>query len=278
MTEIQTNMIMKTADPIDGIDTVSKTKHIKQETTYKWHIYKSKEDYAAANNLPHSTLHNIIFFDMDNTLYPASSGVSAVMRDRIKLFLVQHLSFPEGEAGEVGNRFYNDYGLAIKGCVKHFGVDPRLYDGFVDGGLPLEQLVGPMEGSELEVVKGARGRRWVFTNAGRLHTERVLTMLGITELFEGVVHCDYTEPDFPAKPDRRAFERAIASVTDTNTDDKVYFVDDSGRNVEAGRLFGWRSVCLDELGEHGRMGCPVIKSLTELPSVFPELYDDDKVA
>lgn len=258
---------------MDAFEPVMQVHDKKCEQSPLWRIYSNTNEYARANDIDEHDLNRLVLFDLDNTLYPASSGVSLMMRDRIRLFLMQHVGLPEEEALEVGSRFYNDYGLAIKGCVKHLDVDPQLYDRFVDGGLDLENLLEPLRGEELEAVRGVRGRRWIFTNAGRVHAERVLRILNITHLFEAVVHCVYTEPDFPAKPNQSAYERVL-QYTGHSADTQVYFVDDSERNVEMGRLFGWKSACLAELEEQPNSSeFPIIRSLCELPRVFPELYN-----
>ena len=78
----------------------------------------------------------------------------------------------------------------------------------MDGGLQLEQTLGP-DARLATLLAGIRARRWVLTNAGLPHARRVLRLLGVEEYFEGIIYCDYSEPNFPAKPDRLAYERAM---------------------------------------------------------------------
>jgi pyrimidine and pyridine-specific 5'-nucleotidase len=69
-------------------------------------------------------------------------------------------------AEELSFKYYKQYGLAIRGLIKHHEVDPVDYDNFVDGGLPLEELLTP-SAELIGVLNRLRTDRWVFTNAGR---------------------------------------------------------------------------------------------------------------
>ncbi len=190
--------------------------------------------------------HPVFFFDLDNTLYPKSSGIDQLMARRIELFFVEHLKLPLEESQHLGARFYQDYGLAIKGLIKHFSIDPLVYDEFVDGGLPLDKLLQP--NTKLQQILqflNEHGSCWVFTNAGKSHATRVLKLLQLESLFAGVIYCDYSEPNFPAKPDRLAFQRAMQCV---GVDDpaRCYFFDDSVGNIRTAREIGWKAVYVNE--------------------------------
>lgn len=188
----------------------------------------------------------VYFFDLDNTLYPKSSGIAELMVERIELFFVNYLKLPLEESRVLGARFYRDYGLAIKGLIKHFSIDPLEYDRYVDGGLPLEDILKPYpELTTLMDRLSKRGSCWVFTNAGKCHATRVLKLLQIDCFFSGVIYCDYSETDFPAKPDRSAFIRAMrcAAVTEPS---KCFFFDDSIGNIRTAQEIGWKVVYIDE--------------------------------
>lgn len=186
------------------------------------------------------------FFDLDNTIYPKSSGIDQLMVERIELFFVDYLKLPREESKVLGARFYKDYGLAIKGLMKHFSIDPVEYDRFVDGGLPLEEILKPNRRLTCLVDKlSKRGACWIFTNAGKSHATRVLKLLKIDKFFSGIIYCDYSETNFPSKPDRLSFLRAMkcASINDPK---KCFFFDDSIGNIRSALEMGWRVVYVDE--------------------------------
>ena len=188
----------------------------------------------------------VYFFDLDNTIYPKSSGIDELMAKRIEMFFIINLKLPKEESQILGARFYRDYGLAIKGLIKHFSIDPLEYDRFVDGGLPLDEILKPSPNLKNLLNRlSQKGSCWIFTNAGKSHALRVLSLLEIKSFFSGVIYCDYSEENFPAKPDRLAFTRAMkcAGVDDPK---RCYFFDDSITNIRTAQVIGWNVVYINE--------------------------------
>jgi len=201
--------------------------------------------------------HPVFFFDLDNTIYPKSSGIDHMMARRIELFFTEKLRLPLSQAKELGARYYRDYGLSIKGLIKDFAIVPTEYDEYVDCGLPLDDLLRP----DAELKRAIRnlnknhGPCWIFTNAGKTHALRVLRLMELdsSEYLQGVIYCDYAEPDFPAKPDRMAFDRAMrrcgVRAEDPSDRRRCFFFDDSLANLKVGRDLGWQVVHVNETAE-----------------------------
>lgn len=187
----------------------------------------------------------VLFFDLDNTLYSRDLGIAEEMGERIQLYFQHHLALPAEESRLLGHQYYLDYGLAIKGLLHNFHIDPATYDAFVDGGLQLGSKLRP-DKRLAGLLKRTHARCWVFTNAGIQHARRVLRLLGLEGLFEGIIYCNYGEPDFPAKPERSAFERAMRAAEIVGRPDLCWFVDDNVTNVRVARSLGWHAVHLDE--------------------------------
>lgn len=224
------------------IETGSKSP-LMQETRLPCHFMPLRPIPTAIASDPK---HPIFFFDLDNTLYPKSSGIDQLMARRIELFFTEHLKLPIEESRVLGARFYQDYGLAIKGLIKHFAIDPVVYDEFVDGGLPLDTILKPSDKlKQILTLLNEHGTCWVFTNAGKTHAMRVLKLLDLQSLFAGIIYCDYSEPNFPSKPDRLAFQRAMecAAVDDPK---RCFFFDDSIGNIRTAQEIGWKAVYVNE--------------------------------
>ena len=201
--------------------------------------------------------HPVFFFDLDNTIYPKSSGIDHMMARRIELFFTERLRLPLAQARELGARYYRDYGLSIRGLMRDFAISPAEYDAYVDCGLALEGILRPDPAlqASLRRLNQQHGPCWVFTNAGKQHALRVLRLLGLdsAQYLQGVIYCDYAEPDFPAKPDRAAFERAMrrcgVRADDPNDRRRCVFIDDALGNVRVARDLGWQVVHVNEAAE-----------------------------
>jgi len=145
----------------------------------------------------------------------------------------------------------------------------------------------------LEDIDRSKCRVWALTNAYRTHAERVLRVLELQDLIEGVVFCDYKEgdEDFICKPEPAFYHRAMrqAGVQDPQ---RCLFVDDSISNVEGAKRVGWiRSVHFREHGPEGvealsinsmakelitKDGIPIINDLQQLREVWPDIFVQTK--
>ncbi|KAJ8604868.1 hypothetical protein MRB53_041644 [Persea americana] len=103
-----------------------------------------------------------------------------------------------------------DYGLAIEGLVRHHKVDPLEYNSKVDDALPLEEVIAPDPALRrlLEDLDTSKVRPWLFTNAYITHGKRVVALLGVSDLFQGITYCDYGAESFVCKPHRAMFAKA----------------------------------------------------------------------
>lgn len=118
-------------------------------------------------------------------------------------------------------KYYKEYGLAIEGMVRHHKVDPLEYNRKVDDALPLDDIITPDPHLRrlLEDIDKTKVRLWLFTNAHITHGMRVVKLLKVEDLFEGITYCDYTQTQLLCKPHQAMFKKAeteagVASVED----------------------------------------------------------------
>ncbi|KXN89669.1 hypothetical protein AN958_05536 [Leucoagaricus sp. SymC.cos] len=182
----------------------------------------------------------VIWFDVDNTLYSANTNISQAMGERIHDYFVG-LGLSHEEAAELHLRYYKQYGLALRGLKLHHDIDVLDFDHKCDGSLPLEDMIqyDPSLRKLLEDIDHSKARIWAFTNAFKPHAERVLRILKIRDLVEGIVYSDYTAESFSCKPEPEFYQLAMkqAGVTDSS---KCYFIDDNRSNVDGALAQGWR--------------------------------------
>ncbi|KAM6495806.1 pyrimidine 5-nucleotidase [Amanita muscaria] len=232
----------------------------------------------------------IVWFDIDNTLYSASSKISHAMGERIHAYFVK-LGLSHEEASELHLQYYTQYGLALRGLTRHHDVDALDFDRHCDGSLPLEEMIkfDPNLVKLFEDIDRNKARVWALTNAYKPHAERVLRILGLERLIDGLFYCDYQVKDFACKPEPEYYQQAMqrAGVSDPS---KCYFVDDSLKNVMGAHALGW-SHCVHfcekghEMMEGGKLKTLVsngsatatnaideISDLQQLREVWPEIF------
>ena len=82
----------------------------------------------------------------------------------------EKLGLPVAEAKRLHAHYYKEYGLSIRGLVRHHNVDPLDYDQNCDAALPLEDLIAPDASTRalLESLDRRKVRLFALTNAYRI--------------------------------------------------------------------------------------------------------------
>ncbi|KAI9692733.1 MAG: hypothetical protein M1820_009405 [Bogoriella megaspora] len=201
------------------------------------------------------------------------------MSDLIDQYFQTHLSLSREDANKLHFRYYRDYGLAIQGLVRFHKVDPLEYNRKVDDALPLEDIIDPdpkLRQLLLNIDK-SKVKLWLFTNAYITHGKRVVRLLGVDDLFEGITYCDYGAAQLLCKPYEDMFKKAQREAGVASPSD-CYFVDDSAINVAGGEAFGWTCVHLVEpdVPQPENKACQYqISDLQELRKIFPQFFKSD---
>lgn len=147
------------------------------------------------------------------------------MAELIDNYFAKHLGVSEEEAIRLHKEYYQNYGLAIEGLVRHHQIDPLEYNAKVDDALPLEGIIkpNPQLRKLLEDIDKSKVKMWLFTNAYTNHAKRVVRLLEIEDLFEGLTYCDYAAQPILCKPHVDMFAKAMREAGVEKPED-CYFV------------------------------------------------------
>lgn len=142
------------------------------------------------------------------------SKVQELMSDLIDDYFSRHLGLTRADAVKLHKEYFTSYGLAIEGLVRHHKIDPLEYNDQVDDALPLETVIKPDPEIRqlLEDIDRSKVTVWLFTNAYVNHGKRVVKLLGIEDLFDGLTFCNYAEVPFVCKPQPAAYKKAMAEA------------------------------------------------------------------
>jgi pyrimidine and pyridine-specific 5'-nucleotidase len=123
---------------------------------------------------------------------------------------VKHLSLSVDDAAMLHKKYYREYGLAIEGLARHHKIDPLQFNCEVDDALPLDDILKPDPKLRLllEDLDRTRVKPWLLTNAYINHGKKVVRLLGVDDLFEGITYCDYSQPTLICKPNVEMWEKA----------------------------------------------------------------------
>lgn len=134
-----------------------------------------------------------LLFDLDDTLYPLSSGLAAACGQNIKDYMVEHLGIEKSKLAELGNLLYKNYGTTMAGLrAIGYDFDYDEYHSYVHGRLPYENLKPDPVLKNL--LLSLPIRKVIFTNADKVHALKVLNKLGLEECFEGIICFETLNP------------------------------------------------------------------------------------
>ncbi|WP_018266964.1 pyrimidine 5'-nucleotidase [Methylosinus sp. LW4] len=141
-------------------------------------------------------------FDLDNTLYPASSDLWPKIDHRITLFMIRLFGLDGMSSRALQKHYYKQYGTTLRGLMTEHGVDADAFLKFVhdvdrSSLLPNHSLAA--------AIAALPGRKLILTNGSREHALDTAKQLAIDHIFEDVF--DIVAADFVAKPHEKAYER-----------------------------------------------------------------------
>jgi putative hydrolase of the HAD superfamily len=213
-----------------------------------------------------------LFFDLDDTLYPCSSGLWGAIRDRMGRYMAERIGLPEAQIPSMRRHYFETYGTTLRGLQKHHHVDTDEYLAYVHD-LPLEQYIQP-DPALHALLSSLPQRRYIFTNADAAHARRVMQVLGVGDCFERII--DIRAIDFACKPEPVAYMRALALAGDPEPQ-KCVLLDDSPTNLAPARQLGFTTIMINPEPASNPAATYRVGSLLELPQVLPALWNGSGV-
>ena len=178
-----------------------------------------------------------IFFDLDDTLYPSSTGLWPAIKDRMTLYMQERLGIPEKDVPQLREQYFKMYGTTLRGLQERHNVNTEDYLAFVHD-LPLRNYLKP-DPTLRSVIASLPTRNLIFTNADANHARRVLAALELDDLFESIVDVNAVAPY--CKPMFECFAIAMELANEPDPR-KCVVIDDLRRTTRAALSVGMASL------------------------------------
>jgi putative hydrolase of the HAD superfamily len=178
-----------------------------------------------------------LFFDLDDTLYPSTTGLWPAIKDRMNLYMTERLGIPESDVPFLREQYFKMYGTTLRGLEERHGVDKADFLAFVHD-LPLQSYLKPNPVVR-EVIASLPTRNLIFTNADVPHARRVLAALELDDLFDAVVDVNAVSPYCKPMPESFAIAMDLANEPDPR---KCVMIDDLPRTTRAALNVGMASL------------------------------------
>jgi putative hydrolase of the HAD superfamily len=174
-----------------------------------------------------------IFFDLDDTLYPANNGLWLQIKDRIGLYMSARMGLPAEQVPALRRQYFEQYGTTLRGLEVNHAIDMRDYLAFVHD-VPLRDFLKP-DPFLRSVLEAIPARKFIFTNADVNHAQRVINILGLENCFDGIVDVVSIAPYCKPMPESFAIALRLAGESDPQ---RCAIIDDLPRTTRAARQQG----------------------------------------
>ena len=183
-------------------------------------------------------------FDLDNCLYPASTGLFSLIDQRMGAYIQRLLDCGPEEARRVQKSHFHAHGTTLAGLMKEHGVDPHdfledVHDIALDRVQCDERLV--------RLLPRLPGRRFIFTNGDAPYARRVLDRIGVGGHFDDLhdIHASSYRP----KPDPHGYELLCERFGIDPA--HALLADDMVQNLAPAKALGMTTIWVDNGSERG---------------------------
>ena len=175
-------------------------------------------------------------FDLDNTLYRVPPPMYAELDRRMRDFVSDFLGVDTDAAYAIQKDYFRKYGLTLRGLMIDHGLDPRVYETHMGGGLDYSGL--KPDARLRDAIAALDGRKVIYTNAFASHARLVLEIIALSEYFDGVY--DIEAAGYRPKPAIESYR----DLCDRYGIDarKSVMVDDIPHNLEPAAEMGMTTV------------------------------------
>ena len=183
-------------------------------------------------------------FDLDNCLYPASTGLFSLIDERMGAYIQRLLDCDPVEARRVQKAHFHEHGTTLAGLMKEHGVDPTDFLADVHA-IPLDRV--QCDERLRRLLPRLPGRRFVFTNGDAAYARRVLEAIGVGGHFNDLhdIHASSYRP----KPDPHGY--ALLCERFGIEPARALLADDMVQNLAPAKALGMTTVWVDNGSERG---------------------------
>ncbi len=183
---------------------------------------------------------DVLIFDLDNTLYSAEKQLFNLIDVRINRYMTEIVGIPAPQVDVLRRDYWRLYGVTLQGLIRHHAVDPEDYLLYVHD-IDVPSRLTP-DLVLRKVLENLPQRKAVFTNGSTCHAARVLSALGIEDMFEKVY--DIRIAAYQPKPYPEPYHAVLAEL-DTVAE-RCIMIEDSRDNLQTAKKLGMGTILVGE--------------------------------
>lgn len=180
----------------------------------------------------------IWLFDLDNTLYPYSTGMYQHINTLMNLYLEKKLKISMIEVDYLRKKYIQLYGTTLQGMMVHHQTDPTEFLTEIHS-FNIGNFLNP-QFQLYEFLQNLSGKKYIFTNSPNFYAKKVLKTLEIDSNFEDIFSIETFH--YLGKPNPNAYTIVINNF---NKEESFCLVDDEPANILYAQKIGMKTCFVD---------------------------------
>ena len=175
------------------------------------------------------------FFDLDNTLYCANSGIFDQIHKKMSEFISTNLNVSLEKAKLLQKKYFVENGTTLYGLMLNHNINPEKFLDYVHD---IDFSIVKPDNELNDLIKKIPEKKIIFTNANISYVKKILKNLNLENIFEDIY--DIEKMDYLPKPNLKTYKKLISTY---NFDvKKAILFDDIPQNLLPAADLGLKTV------------------------------------
>tara|TARA_B100000700_G_scaffold311588_1_gene394054 strand:+ start:807 stop:1478 length:672 start_codon:yes stop_codon:yes gene_type:complete len=175
------------------------------------------------------------FFDLDNTLYCANSGIFDQIHIKMGEFISSNLNVSLKKAKILQKKYFIENGTTLHGLMLNHNVEPGKFLDYVHD---IDFSIVKPDNELNDLIKKIPEKKIIFTNANISYVEKILKNLNLENIFDDIY--DIERMNYLPKPNLKTYKKLISTYqVDAN---KAILFDDIPQNLLPAAKLGLKTV------------------------------------
>ena len=195
-------------------------------------------------------------FDLDNTLYPASTDLFSQINVKMSNYIMKLLDVDKIAADKMRAEYWKKYGTSLAGLMQNHKVDPEEFLSVVHD---IDFSVLTRDSNLLNSLNKLPGRKLVYTNGTVPYAGEVLKYRGLLDAFDEIYGIE--DADYVPKPFTKAFEIIFSKASIVHNTSVMF--EDEVRNLEVPFKLGLKTILVSDVQSNKEYVTYSIKNLSD---------------
>ena len=146
------------------------------------------------------------FFDLDNTLYCANSGIFDQIHKKMSEFISTNLNVSLEKAKLLQKKYFVENGTTLYGLMLNHNINPEKFLDYVHD---IDFSIVKPDNELNDLIKKIPEKKIIFTNANISYVKKILKNLNLENIFDDIY--DIEKMDYLPKPNLKTYKKLIST-------------------------------------------------------------------